>query len=163
MKTCYGCKKLKNFSEYGKWKYGKDGLKEYCKECLSFKRKTHYLKNKDKTLKTCKEYYEKNKSKHNSFMQQHYKRNKSLYVAKDAKRRAALLSRTPKWADLEKIKAYYDVCAFFNEVNGYVKYHVDHILPLQGKNVSGLHVETNLQVIPARENIAKGNKYGCSL
>jgi hypothetical protein len=67
-----------------------------------------------------------------------------------AKRRATQLNATPKWANLEKIKDIYIKCP--------TGYHVDHIYPLQGKNSCGLHVENNLQYLPAKENLSKGNK-----
>lgn len=57
----------------------------------------------------------------------------------------------PKWADVEAIKSIY-----INRPKGY---HVDHIIPLQGKNVSGLHVHNNLQYLSPTENISKGNKF----
>lgn len=61
------------------------------------------------------------------------------------------IRRTPKWADLEAIKEYYKNCK--------EGYHVDHIIPLQGKLVSGLHVENNLQYLTAYDNLSKGNKF----
>jgi 5-methylcytosine-specific restriction endonuclease McrA len=68
-----------------------------------------------------------------------------------AKRRAAKRSRMPKWADLNVIKQFYVNCP-----KGMV---VDHIIPLQGKLVSGLHVENNLQYLTPIENDSKGNKF----
>ena len=59
--------------------------------------------------------------------------------------------RTPSWANKEKIKQFY-----MNKPEGH---HVDHIIPLQGKYVSGLHVSENLQYLPAQENLLKNNIY----
>lgn len=80
--------------------------------------------------------------------------------AAKAANRADRIMRVPAWANRERIRSYYNVCGFFNEVNGYAKYHVDHIIPLNGKAVSGLHVHNNLQVILAKENLQKGASYG---
>ena len=40
-----------------------------------------------------------------------------------------------------------------------IKHHVDHVYPLQGKLVSGLHVHTNMQILQWRENVVKNNKF----
>ena len=71
--------------------------------------------------------------------------------AKTNKRRAYKLKAVPKWANLEKIKDIYKHCG--------KGYHVDHIIPLRSPNVCGLHVENNLQILKARDNISKGNRF----
>lgn len=83
-------------------------------------------------------------------------KDRASYRARNAKRRAALLKRTPAWVDLEKIRLIYVKCARLCEETG-LEYQVDHIIPLQGKTVSGLHVHNNLQIITAKENQKKLN------
>ena len=80
--------------------------------------------------------------------------------AKKAKRRCSKLQRTPKWLtkqDYIDIKTIYDLATAKTKDSGY-EWHVDHIIPLRGKDVSGLHVPDNLRVIPALENLRKGNR-----
>lgn len=87
------------------------------------------------------------------------KRNKGTVNANTRKRQAALLNRTPAWLtefDILKMKCLYQVAAMRTRESG-EEWHVDHILPLQGKTVSGLHVPSNLRIIPATENIKKSN------
>jgi len=67
--------------------------------------------------------------------------------------------RMPSWADPKAIRKIYEDCAALNEKHGPRSYHVDHIIPLQGKTVSGLHVENNLQILKASDNLAKSNNY----
>ena len=77
------------------------------------------------------------------------------------KRQIAKINRTPKWLtadDLFIIEEAYHLAKLRTELLG-IQYHVDHILPLQGKKVSGLHVPNNLQVIPAKLNLQKSNRH----
>jgi hypothetical protein len=79
------------------------------------------------------------------------KKNKEKLCAKAALERARKLQRVPKWANLEEINIFYK-----NRPKGY---HVDHIIPLNGKRVSGFHVIDNLQYLIAEDNLSKSNKY----
>ena len=74
----------------------------------------------------------------------------------EGRRRAALKRATPDWSDRRAIRAVYDQCRLISRESG-VNHHVDHIVPLQGEFVSGLHVPANLRIIPMADNIRKRN------
>lgn len=114
---------------HAQWR--KDNLEHYL-----IKQKEWALKNPEKVKETKKRYVSKNLDQ---------------YRAQCAKRHAAKLMRTPKWADLSRIKQFYMNCPEGMEV--------DHIVPLQGDNVSGLHMIENLQYLSKAENCAEGNKF----
>jgi hypothetical protein len=75
-----------------------------------------------------------------------------------ANRRAAKLRASVSWKNKDKIKAIYKEAIRLTELTG-IAFHVDHIVPLKGKFVTGLHCEANLQILPAYENMAKSNKF----
>lgn len=86
----------------------------------------------------------------------YYKNNKSKFAAQVRKRQADKIKATPAWANLKEIEKFYELRIKLTAETG-VKHHVDHIIPLRGKYVCGLHVHTNLQVIPAEVNLSKSN------
>ena len=78
-------------------------------------------------------------------------------IARTARYIDCRITQTPRWADDAKISAIYQRCARISAETGVI-HHVDHIFPLRGKLVSGLHVDANLQILPASENRRKGNR-----
>ena len=99
-------------------------------------------KNKESILASGKKWRSKNKYKINEFKQ---------------RRQAQKLNATPSWADFDKIRWFYAEAKRLSNETG-IKHHVDHIVPLKSKLVCGLHVHTNLQVLPALENQKKSNR-----
>ena len=121
----------------------------------------NFENNKNRKNKMLQDTRIKNPEKYKAYSKKHAKDNPSQYAAKTAKRRSAKLNRTPKWLtadDIEHMQALYSVAAMIQRESG-VEYHIDHIIPLQGKFVSGLHVPDNLRVIPAVDNLKKSNKH----
>lgn len=80
----------------------------------------------------------------------HQKGTSRTQAARTAKYKASLLCRIPGWADLSSISKVYAECP--------KDMQVDHILPLNGETVSGLHVECNLQYLTPKDNQSKGNR-----
>ena len=110
-----------------------------CLTCMSF-----IYKDQMQSKSKCKKCYHR----------EYAKKNRSRFNERSNKRRADKLNATPDWLtkiDRIIIQDIYDRCP--------VGHHVDHIVPLQGKTVCGLHVPWNLRIISDKENLSKGNRW----
>lgn len=114
--------------------------------------KSWYEKNREKMRHVNKKWREENKSRMLELIAAWEKRNPEKRRAYVRLRQAAKLRAVPAWADLKAIEGIYKEAVR-------KKMHVDHIVPLRSKIVCGLHVHSNLQLLPASENSAKGNYY----
>lgn len=138
MYKCNRCKIEKPFSEFNKNKSRHTGYSQYCKSCISDR-------NKSATVDHAK----------------HYIKNSEYYKIKAAFRKECVRKATPNCltpSQKADIIAVYNHAIDCSTVTG-EKYHVDHIVPLRGKGVCGLHVPWNLQVLPADVNIIKSNRF----
>jgi len=175
-KLCKKCGHTKSISDFYANKSKKDGLNWECKSCFTTWRHTPSGKKSRRReairameIGKTKQYYDnkmKNpKKKEQALNNSRKARSKRIKLGKEreylATKRAFKLKATPKWLtekDNEQINFIYSEAARLSICIG-IKMHVDHIVPLKGNNVCGLHVPWNLQIITARENIIKGNKY----
>ena len=153
-------------------------------EKVSAERARHYVRHRERLLAYSKRYATENSEKvhaavaawrqANPEAAEEYRRNNAEAIrisakeyaiahpakvrAKTRKYQATKLQRTPSWVDLKKIEKVYEdaqrLTFAFDE-----PFHVDHVIPLRGKLVSGLHVHTNLQILPGQENLRKHNHF----
>ncbi len=101
-----------------------------------------------------------NRVKVNSGISRWKKNNSQKVASYNGQRRAVKLSATPVWANKFFIEEFYDLAKRRTDLNtGGHKWHVDHIVPLKSDLVCGLHVEHNLQVVPALINWSKNNRH----
>ena len=94
-------------------------------------------RNKHKNAEYSKTFYEKHKARRIKYINAH--------------RKVRVKIATPPWTEIKEIREFYMNCP--------EGHHVDHIVPLRGKMVSGLHVLSNLQYLPAKENLRKSNDH----
>jgi 5-methylcytosine-specific restriction endonuclease McrA len=115
----------------------------------------------EKNKKACKIYRKKYNLENKEFFKEYRQKNKAVINARTRKRQAAKLLRTPAWlteTHIERMENQYKLAVLLTKVTG-SPWEVDHIIPLQGEKVSGLHVPANLQVIPRAENRSKHNQF----
>lgn len=175
-KRCAKCGVVKPFSDFSKAKKGdRFGLRSRCKPCRSAQnllwnqknseRVADALKawrenNADHVIAYRKEWYNKNTEKISERFSRWRKSNLSRRTAAQSARRAAQMQATPSWLsviEVAQIEEFYEICACVTMQTG-VQHHVDHIVPLKGDGVRGLHVPWNLQIITAKENSSKKNR-----
>jgi hypothetical protein len=123
-------------------------------------RKASYIKHRAVRLQGRKEWRAKNLEKDREREKRYLKNNRPVVYAKNARRRAAETQSVPPWLNFiqkAQIKEFYEIAAARAMQTG-VKHHVDHIVPLRGDGVNGLHVPWNLQVLTEFENCSKHNR-----
>ena len=140
-------KRKRAVEKVASWRKKKEGIKAYrAAEARKYREKSG-----DKVRAYRRSWYEQNKDMLREYRRNYIKQNPGFNRAASARHRALVLQRTVSWADLEEIKRVYKDCP-----DGMV---VDHIIPLRGKTVSGLHVAPNLQYLTFGENSLKSNKF----
>jgi hypothetical protein len=128
------------------------------KELVAARKKIYYEQNKEADAARGKAYRASNKKKAAERARKWTQENREKVNARNSRHRAARLNATPAWANASEIVDLYEAAHAFRLYTGQ-EYHVDHIVPLQGKTVCGLHVPANLQVLLATENASKKNRY----
>lgn len=172
MKRCTDCQEFKPLDQFHKDHRSKDSRVSRCKFCVSIRTKQDY-KTKSKSIcekasnyyklnrTTCLErislYAKKNRSTANAASCRYRIKQRALnpgyYTAESMRRHAAKMQRYPKWLTKDDRRNIRELYKSARE-QGLV---VDHIIPLRGKTVSGLHVPWNLQLLTEEQNRVKSN------
>lgn len=107
--------------------------------------------NPEKSRIYISKYYMANKERRKIYAKMYYDKHKSYYAMRVRGRDKTIQNATPPWADIDAINKFYTECP--------EGYEIDHIIPLKHPLVTGLHVLSNLQYLPKKENRSKSNKF----
>ncbi len=170
---CRDCKKIKSIVHFPKSSAEVTGYQKQCLKCKSAeynrngdgiraRRKLDRRTNPHRKLQEQK-WRDKNIDKVLANRKRYASEHKGQRAAHESKRRAQRKVSTQNWSDKEYIKDLFVNCReaeqIFLSAGVTVKFNVDHIYPLKGKIVSGLHNEFNLQILTEHENFVKYNSY----
>lgn len=171
MKCCSRCGESKPLDAFGAHREGAQGRRPECKVCqrerekirrqvkgeeIRAKDRERSAKERERRNKTAAEWVKRNPDKRKRSLVKYVQANPDVHCAAQARRRAAKLRAVPLWADAAKTKALYAQAAGLRALG--IDVHVDHIYPLRGEGVSGLHWHGNLQLLLAVDNARKGAK-----
>lgn len=163
MKYCPCCDTTKETPLFSKNSSRSDGLQSHCKACRSERRKSDYLRNRERELQLSQVWVKDNPNRVKAKAKKHREtlHGRAYYNSRNANRRALRQKAEPKWLTKDQkqdCKAMYTLASKLEVLCG-IKYHVDHIVPLNSDVVCGLHVPWNLQVLAAPLNLSKSNKF----
>jgi hypothetical protein len=165
MKVCSRCGEEKPLTEF----YARQGRCKPCRAAINReayaanprpkleKNKRWHEANHDRRLEHGREWYARNAESQRKRTLDRAKETPEVYAEYAAKRRADERKATPPWADRQAIAAVYREARKRREAGEDV--HVDHVVPLTSELVCGLHVEHNLEIIPAFDNRSKKNRH----
>jgi hypothetical protein len=156
MKTCSHCQQTKPLDQFYK-RSDRDSYHSWCKSCKHESGKRWVAKNKDRHHELTRSWYAQNREQHLANSKAYYEANKENYLEYYYARLERTKRATPPWVDRKEIRAFYAEAKRRSAETG-VQYDVDHIVPLKGKTVCGLHVPWNLQVMPSSDNKRKAAK-----
>ena len=152
--VCVECMKLEGKKSY---QLRKDYFVEYNRTKGVENKKRYYAANREKVIQRALERAAKDQRKYKKAWKE---ANPELVKAFTNDRRRRHKNASPKWITKEQkaeIREIYKKAIQLSK-NDSKAYAVDHIVPLMGKEVCGLHVPWNLQILTAEENYRKNNK-----
>lgn len=170
IKKCACCKSEKILSDFGTDNGRRDKLNPYCRSCVSEKQRLYKEKNLEKVRASKIAYDRRNKEKIKKWRQENAEMLKLYWIeygkryrqefkaetaARSRRQQAARRRAVPGWFDKEKAEEIYIKAQKMRESG--LDVEVDHIFPILGENVCGLHWHGNLQILGKSENRSKGN------